>query len=191
MRARSDLAVGEARRGAQGAELDEAEVRAEGTYEARMAQSRVDRSRLAYEGVDSETALLLSRAQRARSRTELTGRETIRNRQMDLARSQFGLETMARDAQLEEAAMRRRRGLLEIAESRDREGAIEIRGLDAEVRRRREVMTEDELLRDNDMIALEQQFAEWQLERLPDLPPFAAMRNERFLRDVLSNMGRR
>lgn len=110
---------------------------------------------------------------------------------MDLARSQYGLETMARDAQLEEAAMRRRRGLLELAESHDREGAIEIRGLDAEVRRRREVMTQDELDRDNDMITLEEEFAKWQLERLPDLPPFAAMRNERFLRDVLSNMGSR
>lgn len=191
VRARSEYAVSGARRTARGAELEEADVRARGTYEARMAQSAVDRAGLAYEGIDSETARLVSRMQRERSRIELTGRETVRGRQMEIVRSQFGLETMTRDAQLEEAAMRRRRGLVEVAESQDREGAIQIRALDAEVRRRRELMTEDELQRDNDMIALEQQFAEWQLERLPDLPSGAGARNERFIRDVLTNMGRR
>ena len=188
---RADLGVSRADLGVGRAEIGEAAVRARSEYAIGEAGREVERARLAYEAEDSETARLVGRAQRGRARAELRGREGVRMWQSDLAESELGLAGTERDAQMEQAAMRRRRGLVEIADSVDREGRIEIQGLDAETRRRRELMTEDELRRDNDMTVLESEFAKWQLERLPDLPSGAAMRNERFIRNVLSSMGRR
>ena len=187
----ADLAVSRADLSVGRAEIGEAGVRARSEYAVGEAGRDVERQRLAYEAEDSETGRLLARAQRGRARAELRGREGVRLWQTDLAESEYAMAETERDARFEEAAMRRRRGLVEVADSEDREGRLEIQGLDAETRRRRELMTQDELDRDNDMVRLEVEFAKWQLKRLPSLPPAAAMRNERFIRDVLSNMGSR
>ena len=171
-----------------GAELAADETGLEGQSVTQEAQFATSRQEIRVSGLEAEAGKAVGGAQRAVRRAEIDARAGTRHlRSRVVYWTGEAAQARAR-SQVAEGERRKYRGLVEVRDSRAREGATELRqrqeqfaGVQAETARQ-------DAVAEQDMQGRYRAFAEWQLERLPGLPDYEGMRTGAALGALLESM---